>query len=149
MIPVRPEVRVCGFAGAGAAGKEPGFSLIKNRNGVQDKKSLLLCGNQEGKTQCMKNIFCMIFIIGINTVEDGGRAVFFYAHFMDSPVSAKDKAVGVGDVKDGKFSGVEQKCTICKMRRFPGYYKNALISYSSFAGEIFKIGIKQIVRAKP
>ena len=68
---------------------------------------------------------------------------------MDSPVSAKDKAVGVGDVKDGKFSGVEQKCTICKMRRFPGYYKNALISYSSFAGEIFKIGIKQIVRAKP
>ena len=82
-----------------------------------------MCGNQEGKTQCMKNIFCMIFIIGINTVEDGGRAVFFYAHFMDSPVSAKDKAVGVGDVKDGKFSGVEQKCTICKMRRFPGYYK--------------------------
>lgn len=77
MIPVRPEVRVCGFAGAGAAGKEPGFSLIKNRNGVQDKKSLLLCRNQEGKTQCMKNTFCMIFIIGINTVEDGGEPSFF------------------------------------------------------------------------
>ena len=58
---------MCGFAGAGAAGKEPGFSLIKNRNGVQDKKSLLLCCNQEGKTQCMKNIFCMIFIIGKQT----------------------------------------------------------------------------------
>ncbi|MFQ7239314.1 MAG: hypothetical protein ACLRP8_10170 [Roseburia intestinalis] len=89
----------------------------KKRNGVPGTKEHDTCAAiRKAKRQCMKNIFCMIFIIGINTVEDGGRAVFFYAHFMDSPVSAKDKAVGVGDVKDGKFGGIVEQRSVPSAR---------------------------------
>ena len=79
---------------------------------MQDKQVLVLCSDQKSKTQSMKDIFGMFFDVVISAVENGGSAVFFYAHFMDAPVNTKDEAVGVCDIKDGKLGGAKQKCTI-------------------------------------